>query len=251
MLIIINIGNTRTLCTSVVDSQIQEKFYFYTHSELAYVKKLLTKLLKDPKLQGIVLSAVVPNAQKNICDFLSHNSNIEPLVVKYAYLKDVLKLKLDNPKTLGADRIANIIGATKEYGNGLVIVDMGTATTFEVIDHNGVYVGGAISPGMWAQLNALASTTALLPEINLEKPCKIIATNTIDAMNVGIYYGYISMVNGIVERIQSLYEEPLKVVATGGALSIVLDEVTKIDYKDSELLIKGLIEIYRLIGRKI
>jgi type III pantothenate kinase len=251
MLIVINIGNTRTICASVIEGEVREKFHFYTHSELTQLKKFLGKLFKSYAVKGIVLSSVVPSATKNVTEFIANNCSIEPIIVKYSYLKDIFKLELENPKSLGSDRIANIIGATKEYGNGLIIVDMGTATTFEVINHNGTYIGGVIAPGIWTQVNALSSSTALLPEIELARPNKIIATNTVDAMKVGVYYGYIDMIEGIIERIKASYADPLRVIVTGGALSIVLDEVTKIDYKDPELLIKGLIEIYRLIGKKI
>ncbi|MCC2645953.1 MAG: coaX [Rickettsiaceae bacterium] len=251
MLIVINIGNTRILCASVIEEQVKSKVYFYTHSEISQLKKFLSKCNKEESLQGIIISSVVQNATKIVAEFIESNLNIEPLIVKYSHLRDILKLDVDNPKNLSSDRIGNIIGAQKHYGKGLIIVDMGTATIFDVVDHSGVYIGGVITPGMLSQFDTLSSNTMLVPEAEkISKPNKLIAKNTINAIKSGIFWGYICMVEGIVARIQENTNQPLKVVATGGVLSLVLDEITKIDYKDSDLLIKGLIEIYRLIGKK-
>ncbi len=250
MFLLINIGNTRTVFAEVKNDKVENKLYFYTKSELMHLKTVLLKTAKTEKIDGIIISSVVPSALKLISEFINIKLSIEPLIVKYANLHKHLKINIDNPKSLGADRLANTMGALKHYGTGLIIVDMGTATTFEVIDHNGTYVGGLIAAGMLSQLDSLYSSTALLPEIELEKPSSLIATDVTQAMRSGVFWGYISMVEGIISRIQLEHQGSLKVIATGGVLSIVLDEITKIDYKDSDLLIKGLIEIYGLFGKR-
>jgi type III pantothenate kinase len=250
MLIGINIGNTRTLCATITEGEVNDKIYFYTHSELSQLKKFLTKISKDTNFERVIITSVVPSATKLIADFVEKSLNREPLIVRYSYIKEKVSLQINNAKNLSTDRISNMIGAIKQYGNGLIVVDMGTATTFDIIDHSGNYIGGIIAAGLFSQLESLADSLTLMPDMEVRKPYELISTDIIESMKSGVFWGYISMVEGIIERIRGNSKDPLKVVATGGVLSLVLDEVTKIDYKDSELLIKGLIEIYRLIGKK-
>jgi type III pantothenate kinase len=153
---------------------------------------------------------------------------------------------MDNPREVGADRIVDAIAAHHLYGGPVIIVDMGTATTFEVVSRGGDYLGGAIAPGIMSSSEALFQRAAMLPRIELAPPGKVIGTNTIDAMKSGVVYGYVGLVEGMVQRIQKELGAKVKVVATGGFSGLIARETSVIDEVNPDLTLIGLRLVYRM-----
>ena len=153
-------------------------------------------------------------------------------------------MKIDNPSEIGADRVVNAVAARKLYKRAAIIIDFGTATTFDVVDENGDYCGGVISPGINLSLSALQEAAAMLPRVWIIKPKKAIATNTKEAMQSGIYWGYIGLIEGITKRIKAEMKSNPIVIATGG-LAPMFGESTKVIEKiEPDLTILGLYEIF-------
>ena len=171
--------------------------------------------------------------------------NISPLIVA-AGVKTGIRVCMDNPKEVGADRIVVAVAAHHLYGGPVIIVDLGTATTFEIVSGNGDYLGGAIAPGMLSSAEALFQRAAMLPRIDMAPPNKVIGTNTIDAMRSGVVYGYVGLVEGMVQRMQKELGGRVKVVATGGFSGLIANETRIIDEVNPDLTLIGLRIIYRM-----
>ena len=169
--------------------------------------------------------------------------NVKPLVVG-AGIKTGVKIRMDNPREVGADRIVHSAAAFHLYGGPLIIVDMGTATTFDTMTKHGEYTGGAIAPGVQTGAEALFSRTAMLPRVNLMRPVKAIGTNTVAAMQSGIVYGYVSLIEGMIARIQKELPEKAKVILTGGFTDIIAPQTNVIDVVNPNLIFLGLRLIY-------
>jgi len=166
--------------------------------------------------------------------------NIEPLIVGPG-IKTGIMIKSENPKEVGADRIVDSVAAYEQYGGPLIVIDYGTATTYDVISENGEFLYGITSPGIQISADALWSKTAQLPNIEIKKPNSILAKNTITSMQAGLVYGYIGQTEYIVKKIkEEMKNENIKVVATGGLGRIISDETKYIDIYDPQLLLKGL-----------
>ena len=195
-------------------------------------------------IEGVIMSSVVPSLTNTI------ETAIEKLTGKKAMIvgpgvKTGLNILLDNPTDMGADLVANAVAGIAEYGFPLIIVDMGTATTIEVVDRKGNYIGGAVMPGFNSSFYSLIRSAARLPNIEPEAPGKTIGKNTIDCMKSGIVYGNASMVDGMIDRIEKELGYGVKIVATGG-MAKTLVSVCKHDILlDQELLMKGLNIIYK------
>jgi type III pantothenate kinase len=146
----------------------------------------------------------------------------------------------DRPDEVGTDRLVNSLAAHKIYGGPIIVVDFGTATTFDVINEKGAYIGGVISPGVHLSMDALDKATARLPRIAISKPNKIIGTNTVSAMQSGIFWGYISLLEGIISRIKDENKSKMVVIATGGLSKLFSSHTSAIDNIDEDLTIKGI-----------
>ncbi len=195
-------------------------------------------------IDGIIISSVVPpimTALERMCD---KYFQLKPLIVGPG-IKTGLNIKYENPREVGADRIVNAIAAIHDYGNPLIIVDFGTATTYCYINENKQYMGGAIAPGIGISTEALYSKAAKLPRIEIARPDHIIGKNTVTAMQAGILYGYVGQVEGIVKRMKAQAKENPKVIATGGLAGLIAKESTVIDVVDPFLTLKGLQLIYK------
>ena len=155
-------------------------------------------------------------------------------------IKTGLNIKYENPREVGADRIVNAVAAIHEYGNPLIIVDFGTATTYCYINEKGEYMGGAIAPGIGISMEALFDRASKLPRIELTRPDNVVGKNTVAAMQAGIVYGYVGQVEGIVARMKAQSKEEPTVIATGGLPSLIASETTVIDIVDNFLTLKGL-----------
>ncbi|WP_410512981.1 type III pantothenate kinase [Paenibacillus sp. BR2-3] len=198
--------------------------------------------LKD--IEGVIISSVVPPLVQVIVDMCVKYLNKDPLLVGPG-IKTGLNLRYENPREVGADRIVNAVAAVEQYKCPLVVVDFGTATTFDCIDAGANYLGGAIVPGLGISTEALYQRASKLPRIELEKPKKVIGRNTVHAMQAGIIFGYAGQVEGIVKRIKVEMNAPqLKVIATGGLASLIAGETECIDEVNPLLTLEGLRIIY-------
>jgi len=190
----------------------------------------------------IVYASVVPRADHNLTVLSQKYFGITPLKAGEGKAAWQFAIDVDQPSSLGADRALNILAAHHKFGGDLIVIDFGTATKFEAIDFNGTYKGGSIAPGINLSLDALVGKTAKLPRIAIRSPKSdsVIGRNTEDQMLIGVFWGYVAMMEGIVARMKAEIGRPAKVVATGG-LAVLFDEATDIfDEVDTDLTIEGL-----------
>jgi type III pantothenate kinase len=202
--------------------------------------------IQPTDINAAIIATVVPaslHSLKVLCDKYFHTT---PLVVGEANVKLGVEAKIDNPQEVGADRLVNAVAANAKYGGPLICIDFGTATTFDVIDYDGNYAGGAIAPGINLSLEALHMAAAKLPRVAVERPAKVIGTGTVSAMQSGIYWGYVSMIEGMVARIREEFRADMDVVATGGLAQMFCDATRIINWTDRDLTLRGLYLIYQL-----
>jgi type III pantothenate kinase len=204
---------------------------------------------------GVIISSVVPPLDSTLRRASERYFKIKPLFVEPG-IKTGMPLLIDNPAELGADRVANGVAAFERYGGPCVVVDFGTATSFDVVSANGEFMGGVIAPGLGISADALFSRAAKLARVNIKKPAKVIGTSTVTNLQSGIFYGYIGLVDGILARIvEELNGQwpgtPPKVIATGGLANLIADESKYITRVDHLLTPDGLRIIYqRNMGTK-
>ena len=207
-------------------------------------------LMQLLKIEGVdreditqmIFASVVPRADHNLTVLSQKYFGITPLFAGQGAAAWRFEIDVDQPSSLGADRALNILAAHHKYGGDLIVIDFGTATKFEAIDFNGTYKGGSIAPGINLSLDALVGKTAKLPRIAIRAPesTSVIGRNTEEQMLIGVFWGYVAMMEGMVERMKVEIGRPAKVVATGG-LAILFDEATEIfDHVDADLTIEGL-----------
>lgn len=197
-------------------------------------------------VDGAIISSVVPNIMYSLNNSFIKCFGIKPYIVKPG-TKTGIKLVVPNPREIGADRIVDAVAGYKCYGGPIIVIDFGTATTYDLITEDGGFVAGITAPGIKTSAKALWEDTAKLPEIEIKKPASILAKETISSMQAGLVYGYIGQTEYIIDKIkeESGYTN-CKVVATGGLGRIICDETKKIDVYDNNLTLKGLLEIYRM-----
>ena len=197
-------------------------------------------------IEGGIISSVVPSLDYTLERMCRIYLNIKPLMLEPG-LKTGLNLKVDNAKEVGADRVLNNVAALLKYKAPLIIVDFGTATTFNVINSKNEFIGGVISPGIKGSLDSLVNGTAKLPRVEIEKPDKVIGKNTVTNMQSGIFYGFAGLVEYIIKRIKrELKCDNVTTVATGGFAEIIADEISEIDHVDKLLTLNGLKYLYDL-----
>jgi len=194
-------------------------------------------------IDGVIISSVVPPLIFALENMVRKYFKKTPLIVEPG-IKTGIKLGTENPKEVGADRIVNAVSAIELYGAPLIVIDFGTATTFDYIDEMGTYLGGAIAPGIGISTEALYSKAAKLPRIELAKPDKVIGRNTVTAMQSGIIYGFVGQVDGIVERMLKQSSIKPKVIATGGLAGLIASESKTIEEINPFLTLEGLRLIY-------
>jgi type III pantothenate kinase len=195
------------------------------------------------EIDGIIISSVVPPLGRTLTTLCERYLNHTPLYVGPG-TKTGLNIRYDNPREVGADRIVNAVAGIAEYGAPLIIVDFGTATTFDYIDPAGDYIGGAIVPGISISAEALYQRAAKLPRIELEKPKSVIGRNSVTSIQAGMIFGYAGQVDGIVTRIRREFHVSPHVIATGGLAELIASESEMIDTVDPLLTLEGLRLIY-------
>ena len=197
------------------------------------------------KVAGVVLCGVVPPLLHTFVELCNRYLATKPLVVE-AGVKTGMRIRLENPREVGPDRVVNAVAAQNLYGKPLIIIDLGTATTFDVVSQEGDYLGGAIAPGIAIASEALFARTAVLPRIELVRPKQVIGRNTISAMQSGIIFGYIDLIEGMIRRIEQELGSKAKVVATGGQAYPFAEEIAEIDVVNPNLTLIGLRLIYEM-----
>jgi len=192
------------------------------------------------QVTNIIIASVVPPVDSTLRKVCEEYFHVEPMFVEPG-IKTGMPMLIDNPTELGADRLADCIAAFERYGGPCLVVDFGTATKFEVISERGEYLGGAIAPGLGLSADALFARAAKLTRVDIRRPAKVIGTNTVSHLQSGLYYGYIGLVDGIIERIVTeLGEKPKAIVATGGLARMVAEDSRFITEIDDLLTVEGL-----------
>jgi type III pantothenate kinase len=208
-----------------------------------------TRGIKAAQITDAVICSVVPPLVTVFEELCQHYFNFNPLVVG-AGIKTGIRICMDNPREVGADRIVNAVAAHALYKGTVIVIDLGTATTFDAVSEAGDYLGGAITPGIAIATDALFNRTAALPRIELVHPKSAIGTNTITAMQSGIVFGYAGLIEGIVTRIRQEMDCKAKVVATGGYSNLLAQETKMIDIVNPDLTLIGLRLIYQMNNKK-
>jgi type III pantothenate kinase len=199
--------------------------------------------IRSADITGIVIASVVPPIDWILRQFCERYFNQKPVFIEPG-VKTGLPIRIDNPGEVGADRIANCVGAFEQYGGPCVVVDFGTATNFDVISAKGEFIGGAIAPGLNISADALFARAARLPRVEIKRPAKIIGTNTVDNLQIGLYYGHIGVVDSILERMLAELGADTVCVATGGLAHLIAGDSRYIKHINDNLTLDGLRIIY-------
>lgn len=196
-------------------------------------------------ITGCVISTVVPQSLFNLRNLARRYLGGEPLVVGEPNVDLGVRVNLTRPQEAGADRLVNALGCRLIYPGALIIVDSGTATTFDVVSADGAFEGGIIAPGINLSMQALHQAAARLPRIAIEKPQQVMGKDTVGAMQSGVFWGYIDLIDGLVTRLKAEYGHPMTVIATGGVASLFEGATRTIDHYDPDVTIRGLLEVWR------
>ncbi|MCT4543376.1 MAG: type III pantothenate kinase [Vallitalea sp.] len=251
MLLVIDIGNTNIVLGAYKNDELVASWRMTTKTPRTsdeyglFMYSLLThKNINVDDIKDVIIASVVPNIMYSLVNGIIKYFHTKPIIVGPG-LKTGINIRTDNPKEVGADRIVNIVSAYYTYGGPAIVIDFGTATTYDIVTEDGVFNAAITSPGIKISANALGKMAAKLPEIEIKKPESILAKNTITSMQAGLIYGYIGQVEYIVTKVKEEMNLPdMKVVATGGLAKIIFSETDKIDIYDPMLTLKGLKIIY-------
>lgn len=254
MIFCIDIGNTNIKYGVFEGERLVESFRVASKKKSTadeygiIVRDLLSNAkIKKSQIDGVIMSSVIPQLNYTMEHMCEYYLGKKPIVVGPG-IKTGINLKVDSPREVGADRIVNSVATFKKYGGKkpVVCIDFGTATTFNVLNENGDLIGGVISPGIKTALDSLVNGTAKLPNIELELPGSCICKNTITNMQAGLLYGFVGLVDKIVEMIKSELGREVLVVATGGLSAIIAKESKSINVVDRTLTLNGLRLLYEL-----
>jgi type III pantothenate kinase len=252
MLLVIDVGNTNTVIGMfegerlLADWRIETRPGRTSDEHGMLLRQLISARNLSPDLVTAgVLACVVPPAQSAVERAMRQTFRVEPLVVGPG-VRTGMPILMENPREVGADRIVNALAAWHREHAGCIVVDFGTATTFDVISAAGEYLGGVICPGLVISANALYHAAAKLPRVPLEKPKRVVGKATVESMQAGLVYGYVGLVDGLVERMRAELDFPVRVYATGGQAIIVAEECQHIDVIAPELTLEGLRILYTL-----
>ena len=197
------------------------------------------------QVKAAIMASVVPETLFNLKRLCEVHVPGPVFVVGERSVDLGIEVLIDKPDQVGADRLVGVIAAHAKYGGPLMVLDFGTATSFDIADGDGNFRGGVLAPGVRLSVEALYMAAAKLPRIEIMRPPSVIGGATIPAMQSGVYWGYVAMIEGMIHRIQAEYGDPMKVVATGGLSALFADATNLIDVTDDNLILDGLIELYR------
>jgi len=250
LLLVIDVGNSN-IVLGIYDGEILRRHWRVstdksrTSDEYGIMLQSLFSLasISFSQVKAIIISSVVPPLT-GVLDALCRDFFSLPPYIVGPGIKTGMQIQYDNPREVGADRIVNAVAGYEKYRSSLIIVDFGTATTFDYVNVKGDYCGGAIAPGLAISLEALFQRASKLPRVDICRPPHSIAKNTVNSMQSGIYYGYVGLVDGIVERIRQESKEQPRVIATGGLAVLIAPESKTIDEVDELLTLNGLRILY-------
>jgi len=250
MLLVIDVGNTNSVLGLYRGDILLHNWRITTDKsrtvdEYAILIHDLFRLrdIHFTDIKDVIISCVVPPMLSLLEGLCSDYFELEPYVVGPG-IKTGMPILYDNPREVGADRIVNAVAAYDKFKRSLIIVDFGTATTFDLISGKGEYLGGAIAPGIGVSAEALFQRASKLPRVEFVCPPQVVAKNTVNSMQSGIFYGYVGLVDGLVRRMKGEAKEPPMVVATGGFASLMAEASETIEKVDSKLTLEGLRIIY-------
>ena len=255
MLLAIDAGNTN-IVFAVYDGEDRKGLWRAGNDPHRTADEYAVWLMQLMGLEGVeagavdagIVATVVPASLFNLRHLCERYFGVSPLVIGDPGIDLGMEVKVDNPSEVGADRIVNAVAAHSAYAGPLIVIDFGTATTFDVVDAAGDYCGGVIAPGVNLSLEALHRAAAKLPLIAVGRPERVIGGNTVAAMQSGIFWGYVSMIEGMAQRIEREAGGPMTVVATGGLAPLFANATDVIDHIDSDLTLRGLLEVHRRNG---
>ncbi len=250
MLLAIDIGNTNTVFAVYKGAQIVKSWRCSSEAArsadqyAAFLNELfsLSNISWDG-FEDVIVSSVVPEANFHVRSFCKEYLKLEVIFVEPEMVG--IRIDLNTPEDIGADRIVNAAAVIEHYQTPAIVIDFGTATTLDVIDKDGVYIGGSIAPGINLSVSALHQAAAKLPSVSIKKPAHVIGKDTVSAIHSGVYWGYIGLIEGLVSRISKELPEKPFVVATGGLANLFVQDTPAIDTVDQDLTLKGLLKIYQ------
>ena len=249
MILAVDIGNTDVTCGVIDDATVRARWALHsdlnrTEHEFADLVRAMLAYVDAGPIVGAVVGSVVPALTPRISEALSVVTATPPLVVRAEAVPGI-RLRVDEPAQVGVDRVANAIAAREEAGAPVIVADLGSVTTFDVVDAQGDLRGVVIAPGIRALGEALTASGAQLPKIDIERPEGLVGRNTIDAMRAGVYWGYVELVRGVIGRLTAEPGGPWKVVATGGLAARLAADVGGLERVDADLTLKGLARIHQ------
>ena len=251
MILAIDVGNTNTVFGVYDGTDLRGQWRSATNAEktadefFVWLTTLMSlEGISRDQIEGAIISTVVPQALFSLRVLCVRFFEVTPLIVGEAGIEPGIEIRLNDPRSVGADRIVNAVAAHETYKGALIVIDFGTATTLDIVSADGAYEGGIIVPGVNLSLEALHTAAAKLPRIAVERPQKVIGTDTISAMQSGVFWGYISLIEGLVSKVKAEYEEPMTVISTGGLAALFRHSTDVIEHIDSDLTMRGLWAIY-------
>lgn len=258
MILTIDVGNTNITCGVFDEDVIVASFRITTKMPRTSDEygMILYNLLEQNNIQPMdigdaIICSVVPNVMHSLRGGLVKYFHITPIIVE-AGIKTGIRIVTPNPQQIGADRIVDAVGAYEIYGGPVLVIDFGTATTYDFVDESGAFLGGITAPGIRISAKALSEDAAKLPEIEIKKPESILGKDTITSMQAGIVYGQIGQTEYIINKVkEEVGLENVKTVVTGGMGRIIANETTCIDIYDPNLTLKGIYRVYKKQNRKI
>ena len=253
MLLAIDCGNTNTVFAVYDGENLRGEWRATTNAKqtadeyAVWLTQLMTLAgIRREEVTGAIIANVVPAALFSLTDLCRRYFKCEPLVVGEEGVDLGLEVLIERPGEVGADTLVNAVAVHERYPGPVILIDFGTATTFDVIDENGNYCGGLIAPGVNLSVDALHMAAARLPRIGIRRPKQVIGKATVPAMESGVFWGYIGLIEGLVTRIIEAYGGgKLTVVATGGLAPLFADATGAIDHLDPDLTLRGLAAVYR------
>ena len=253
MFLAIDCGNTNTLFAVHDGDGWRAEWRTATHStrtadeHAVWLSQIMAMHgLAFSDISACVISTVVPQALFNLRNLSRRYLGAEPLIIGEPGVELGAEVRIPRPQEAGADRLVNALGAKTKYDGALLLIDSGTATTFDVVSADGAFEGGVIAPGINLSVKALHEAAARLPRIEIRQPEKAIGKDTVAAMQSGIFWGYVELIDGLAERIKAEYDAPMTVIATGGVASLFDGASRSIDHFDPDITIQGLYEVWKL-----
>jgi type III pantothenate kinase len=245
-----DIGNTITKVCLIEIKTFKIKKIIYLDSSkifsINYLKNRLKKIIKSKPINKVALfSSVVPKYQSFLSKILYKSYKIKLREIKEAGIKKIIKINIKNRNQVGSDRIANAVGVFKKYKSNCIVLDFGTATTFDVVTGKGIYNGGIIAPGVNLSISTLTTAADQIPVFSIKKQKKVIGKNTIEALRSGFYWGYSGLINNIILKIEKETKKKYKVIFTGGYADLFKTSIIRPFIIDRNITIKGIIEIFK------